>query len=146
MLNIVPKDNSILNGLEIMKMRNSKRGLDGSFSPNNYIGSKRNNKVGPIVGSVVGVFVALGMLTVIYFFCCLRSHTKLSTITWFPLPLHGGYSENMGRKGIRVATGSHASSRPSSLGRYLTFAEIQEATKIFDEILIPGIGGFGKVF
>ena len=81
MLNIVPKANSILNGLEIMKMRNSKRNLDGSFSPNSSIRSKRNNKVGPIVGSVVGVFVALGMLTVIYFFCCIRSHTKLSTIT-----------------------------------------------------------------
>ena len=82
MLNIVPKANAILNGLEIMNMRNSKRGLDGSFSPNSSIGSKRNSKVDPIVGSVAGVFVALGLLTMIYFFCCcLRSHTKLSTIT-----------------------------------------------------------------
>lgn len=139
--------NAILNGLEIMKMSNSKRSLDGSFSPNSSIGSKRNSKVGPIVGSVVGVFVALGLLTVIYFFCCCpRSHTKLSTITWLPLPLYGGHSETIGSKGSKVSAGSHASSGPSSLGRHFTFAEIQEATKSFDESLILGVGGFGKVF
>jgi serine/threonine protein kinase len=139
--------NAILNGLEIMKMSNSKRSLDGSFSPNISIRSKRNSKVGPIVGSVVGVFVALGLLTVIYFFCChRRSHTKLSTITWLPLPLHGGHSETIGSKGSKVSAGSHASCGPSNLGRNFTFAEIQEATKSFDESLILGVGGFGKVF
>jgi len=139
--------NAILNGLEIMKMSNSKRSLDGSFSPNSSIRSNKNSKVGPIVGSVVGVFVALGLLTVIYFFCChRRSHTKLSTITWLPLPLHGGHSETIGSKGSKVSAGSHASCGPSNLGRHFTFAEIQEATKSFDESLILGVGGFGKVF
>lgn len=139
--------NAILNGLEVMKISNSKRSLDGSFSPNSSISSKSNSKVGPIVGSVVGAFVAIGLLTVIYFFCCCRrSHTKLSTITWLPLPLHGGHSETIGSKGSKVSAGSHASSGPSNLGRHFTFAEIVEATKSFDESLILGVGGFGKVF
>lgn len=46
----------------------------------------------------------------------------------------------------KSGTGSYASSAPSSLGRFFTFAEIQEATSNFDENSILGVGGFGKVY
>uniref|UniRef100_A0A0C9RQL7 TSA: Wollemia nobilis Ref_Wollemi_Transcript_1758_3719 transcribed RNA sequence n=1 Tax=Wollemia nobilis TaxID=56998 RepID=A0A0C9RQL7_9CONI len=139
--------NAILNGLEIMKISNAQKSFAGSFSPNGITGGKKSKNVGLIVGSVVGVFAALGLLTVIYiFFCCSRSHTKDSTTSWLPLQLHGGNSETIGSKGSKVSAGSQASSGPSSLGRHFTFAEIQEATKNFDENLILGVGGFGKVY
>lgn len=143
MASVLP--NTILNGLEIMKMSNSNRSLDGPFPQNSSIRSNRNSKVGLIVGSVVGFFVALGLLMVIYFFCCCR-YQKLSTKPWLPLPLHGGHSETKGRKGSKVSAGSPASPGPSSLGLHFTFSEIEEATKNFDESLVLGVGGFGKVF
>ncbi|XP_057856835.2 receptor-like protein kinase THESEUS 1 [Cryptomeria japonica] len=137
--------NAVLNGLEIMKMSNSDMSLAGSFSPNDSKTEKKKSKVGPIVGSVAGAFAALGLLTVIYMvFKCRKSHTKSTSTTWLPLPLHGGNSETIGSKESKQSTGSHGSS--ASLGRHFTFAEIQEATKNFDETLILGVGGFGKVF
>ena len=104
-----------------MKMSNSKKSLDGPFPQNNSIRSNRNSKFGLIVGSVVGFFVALGLLMVIYFFCCRRSQ-KLSTKPWLPLPLHGGHSGTKGCKGRKVSAGSLASPGPSSLGQHFTFS------------------------
>jgi serine/threonine protein kinase len=49
----------------------------------------------------------------------------------------------------KSGTGSYISSSAagsSSLGRYFTFAELQEATNNFDESWILGVGGFGKVY
>ncbi|XP_057828994.2 receptor-like protein kinase FERONIA, partial [Cryptomeria japonica] len=46
----------------------------------------------------------------------------------------------------RSSGGSYVSSATSSLCRHFKFAEIQEATKQFDESRILGVGGFGKVY
>ncbi|KAI4320003.1 hypothetical protein MLD38_033531 [Melastoma candidum] len=43
-------------------------------------------------------------------------------------------------------TGSYASSLPSNLCRHFSFAEIKSATKNFNDTLLLGVGGFGKVY
>uniref|UniRef100_A0A0C9QVS9 TSA: Wollemia nobilis Ref_Wollemi_Transcript_5197_3783 transcribed RNA sequence n=1 Tax=Wollemia nobilis TaxID=56998 RepID=A0A0C9QVS9_9CONI len=146
-------DNAILNGLEILKMSNDAGSLDGPYSVNGVIPgeSKSSTKVGPIVGSVVGAVVALGLMVAGYcYFWNPKSKTKHSPPAWLPLPLHGGNSHSMGSKvsttSHKSGTGSYVSSAPSNLGRYFTFAEIQEATNKFDESLLLGVGGFGKVY
>ncbi|KAG0501404.1 hypothetical protein HPP92_001476 [Vanilla planifolia] len=45
-----------------------------------------------------------------------------------------------------TTTGSYASSLPSNLCRHFSFAEIEAATGKFDEALLLGVGGFGKVY
>ncbi|KAH9326859.1 hypothetical protein KI387_007037, partial [Taxus chinensis] len=137
--------NAIMNGLEIIKMSNEAGSLDGPYSVNGLI-------VGPIVGSVVGVAAALGLLAGGYY-CFLRSpksKSKNSPPAWLPLPFHGGNFHSMGSKvsttSHKSGTGSYVSSAQSNLGRYFTFAEIQEATNKFDDILLLGVRGFGKVY
>lgn len=146
--------NAILNGLEIMKISNPAGSLDGPYpvdgnSPVDSKGKKGN--MGPIIGSVVGASAALGLLAAGYcMFIRPKSKSKCSPPAWLPLPLHGGNSETMASKvstgSHKSGTGSYVSSAPSSLGRFFTFAEIQEATNNFDENLILGVGGFGKVY
>ncbi|RRT35937.1 hypothetical protein B296_00052919 [Ensete ventricosum] len=47
----------------------------------------------------------------------------------------------------KLSARSFASSGPSlGIGQLLAFSEIQEVTKNFDESLVVGIGGFGKVY
>lgn len=58
---------------------------------------------------------------------------------WSPLPLF-----RKSRSGTTAA--SHASSLPSDLCHHFSFAEIKTATDDFDESLLLGDGGFGKVY
>eukprot|EP00249_Psilotum_nudum_P018660 c26906_g2_i1 orf=734-3301(-) len=146
----VNNNNAILNGLEIWKLNNSAGSLDGiaGFLPH----SRSKGKIGLIVGMVLGAAVAILFLSVGFLlFCHQKSkETKLSSPGWLPLPIHGGNSASMGSKistaSHKSGTGSCVSSAPSSLGRYFTFAEIQDATNNFDEALVLGVGGFGKVY
>ncbi|KAJ6922669.1 FERONIA receptor-like kinase [Populus alba x Populus x berolinensis] len=63
---------------------------------------------------------------------------------WLPLSLYGN-SHSAGSAKTNT-TGSYASSLPSNLCRHFSFAEIKAATNNFDEALILGVGGFGKVY
>lgn len=145
--------NAILNGLEILKISNDAGSMDGPYSVNGVIpgASKSGSKVGPIVGSVVGFAALLGLLATIYYlFCNPKSKSKYSHPAWLPLPLYGGNSHSMGSKvsatSHKSSSRSYVSSAPSNLGRYFTFAEILQATTKFDENLLLGVGGFGKVY
>ncbi|GLJ30686.1 hypothetical protein SUGI_0607670 [Cryptomeria japonica] len=156
---------SILNGLELFKLNDSAGNLagpnpvanidnQGSDTVVNTPSSSHNSSSkGPVIGAVAGGVAVLGLI--IALFCFVRRRRGSSSggdkpSGWLPLPLYGGNSHTMGSK-LSIAsgksgTGSYVSSAPSSFCRHFTFAEIQEATKNFDESRILGVGGFGKVY
>ncbi|XXG54829.1 hypothetical protein AAC387_Pa03g2612 [Persea americana] len=135
--------NAILNGLEIMKLSNSVDSFDNSFTAN-FISPKAPKKKKSVllpIAACLGASAILGVITTIYCCCFYLRKEPSRTLTWVPLPTHAGHSET------KISTGSHGSSAPSlGLGRVLPFLEIQEATKNFNESLVLGVGGFGKVY
>ncbi|GLT93113.1 hypothetical protein SLE2022_109180 [Rubroshorea leprosula] len=136
--------NAILNGLEIMKMSNPSQSLDGDLGVlyNNSKNSEKKKWVVLAISCISAGFVVL-VVILLAFFLYLK-HPKKSedpTSTWLPLPTHVGNSDS------KVSICSFASTAQShGLGRILSFSEIREATKNFDESLVLGVGGFGKVY
>ncbi|KAJ8440243.1 hypothetical protein Cgig2_024008 [Carnegiea gigantea] len=135
---------AILNGLEIMKMSDSKNSLDGPgvVLPSSKTSSK--TEVGVLIGATGGG-VSLLVLAVLLLIFCTRRRKKLTqghSKTWIPLSLTRGTSHTMGSKYSNGTVTSVA----SNLGYRIPFAAVQEATNYFDESWVIGIGGFGKVY
>lgn len=154
---------AILNGVEIFKISDPKSNLAG---PNPIPGPKQNvvdptralpthrsnskNQKAIIAGGVSGGVI----LALVIGFCVVaasrrRRHGKDTSTSdgpsgWLPLSLYGN-SHSAGSAKTNT-TGSYASSLPSNLCRHFSFAEIKAATKNFDEALVLGVGGFGKVY
>ncbi|OVA20192.1 Protein kinase domain [Macleaya cordata] len=148
--NMADVTNAIMNGLEIMKISNDANSLHG-FSPVEHLlpKSSKKSKIWIIVGLVVGIVGALAL--VVFCYCCMisrRSKTPHQGHPWLSLPLYGN-SQTM-TKGSTISqksgTASCISLASSNLGRFFMFQEIMEATNKFDENLLLGVGGFGRVY
>ncbi|XP_052206430.1 receptor-like protein kinase THESEUS 1 [Diospyros lotus] len=143
--------NAILNGLEVMKVSNEARSLDG-LSPVEHlvpVSPSENNKVGIVVGSIVGAVAAMAFIGFCY--CCFvsrRSKTTQQGHTWRPLPLYGNSQTmtKMSTASRKSGTASCISLTSTDLGRFFTFQEIMDATNKFDEGMLLGVGGFGRVY
>ncbi|XP_048327068.1 receptor-like protein kinase THESEUS 1 [Ziziphus jujuba] len=144
---------AILNGLEVMKISNEVNSLDGFSSVKNLHPSSpsKNNKIVIIVGCVVGSVVAVALIGL--FYCCLAARKAKDTNNnqghpWLPLPLYGNSQTmtKMSTTSQKSATGSCISLASSNLGRFFMFQEILDATNKFDESLLLGVGGFGRVY
>ncbi|KAK9152610.1 hypothetical protein Sjap_000090 [Stephania japonica] len=143
--------NAILNGLEIIKISNNARSLDGSSSVESVLPKmpSRKSKLGIIIGLVVGFAVAVVLLAL--FYCCMVSRrSKDSPLghPWLPLPLYGN-SQTITKGSMtsqKSGTASCISLASANLGRIFLFQEIMDATKKFDESLVIGVGGFGRVY
>lgn len=139
-----PYPNAILNGLEIMKMNNSRGSLTGSdlVAPGSRPGSKKNT--GMVVGASVGVVVLVGLL-IVGFLIFMRKRRKTDRLNqsklWVPISMNGT-SHTMGTKYSKNTVTSIA----SNVSYRCPFAAVQEATNNFDESWVIGIGGFGKVY
>ncbi|RZC58576.1 hypothetical protein C5167_005898 [Papaver somniferum] len=151
--------NAILNGLEVMKISNEAGSLDGLFAVDGtFVGPSRGvttMKIIAGVGLLMGVTAMLLLASVF-----VRWHKrpndweKCNSFSSWLLPLHASHSSFMSSKSGSHQFGSNKSksgyssffSSALGLGRYFTFAEIQEATKNFDENAVVGVGGFGKVY
>lgn len=146
---------AILNGIEIWKLNTTQGSLATGVGIAAPAGDGGSSNTKAIAGAGVGGAVAIVLVAALIFFCCYKKKTKglapaqskkHAPPAWLPLP-HHGMSNTMSTASYKSGTGSYVSTvQGSNLGRYFTFAELQEATNNFDESLILGVGGFGKVF
>lgn len=127
---------AILNGLEIMKISDSRRSLDEPSGLHSKKGS--NVKVGLIAGLVAGLLVLVVLATLVIVLCRRRRSA---------LVRHLKEEENFSANGreSNYIIGSVAFSNSKISYRY-PLAAIQEATGHFSESLVIGLGGFGKVY
>ncbi|XP_041012720.1 receptor-like protein kinase HERK 1 [Juglans microcarpa x Juglans regia] len=133
-----PMPNAILNGLEVMKISNSKGSLDVLDSDLKK-GSKM--KVGVIVGLAVGIFTAV-IVAISLFVLCRRRRRKYAHVN------HSKAEGNFATGGMvtKYSNNGAAISSSSKTGYRFPFVAIQEATDYFSESLVVGVGGFGKVY
>ncbi|KAL1816930.1 hypothetical protein DCAR_0521342 [Daucus carota subsp. sativus] len=155
-------NDAILNGVEIFKINGTTGILAGPnpipapeqerIDPSPRRSSSRSgdsNKSAVIGGSIGGTIAVLLIVGLLVCFLARRHRQRKDSSAsdgpsgWLPLSLYGN-SHSSGSK--TTTTGSYASSLPSTLCRHFSFAEIKAATKNFDEALILGVGGFGKVY
>ncbi|KAL9231664.1 hypothetical protein vseg_006861 [Gypsophila vaccaria] len=137
--------NAILNGVEVFKLNNTARSLDGEFGPDGKASDGAGKQAVAAVGFAMmfGAAVGLGAMVVKWHKRPQDWQRRNSFSSWL-LPLHAGDSTMLGKSNY----GSHRSSIFSTggLGRKFTFEEIKESTKNFEASGIIGVGGFGNVY
>ncbi|CAH9124407.1 unnamed protein product [Cuscuta epithymum] len=137
--------NAILNGLEVYRMNNSVGSLDGEYGVDGRAadGHSAGGKTAAAVGFAMmfGAFVGLGAMAAKWQKRPQNWQRRQSFSSWL-LPIHAGDSTFMSSK-----SKSHQFySSSTGLGRFFSFAELQEATKNWDPKEIVGVGGFGNVY
>ncbi|XP_073148172.1 receptor-like protein kinase FERONIA [Henckelia pumila] len=149
---------AILNGLEIFKINGSNGNLAGpnpaprpqplvDTSQSSGSDQSKNHKAiigGAVGGGLVTLLVAGLIACIVSHRCHMHKKDPSTSDGWLPLSLYGNSHSSGSAK--TTTTGSHSSSRPSNLCRHFSFAEIKAATNDFDEALLLGVGGFGKVY
>lgn len=141
--------NVIMNALEIMKISNEARSLNGLLSVETLLESPpKKNKMSIIICSVVGSVAALALTGLCFFyFVARRPKSSHEGNSWLRPPLYGNSLtvSKMSTSG-KSGTASCISLASSNLGRIFLFQEIMDATNKFDENLLLGVGGFGRVY
>ncbi|EEF37337.1 kinase, putative [Ricinus communis] len=125
---------AILNGLEIMKISNSKDSLDilDSVSVENS-----KSRVILIVGLAVGLSILIVFTLILFLLCRRKRLAHLKAENHFAM--NGGDTESKFSNGATIFS-------TSKFGYRFPFGAIQEATDNFSESLVLGVGGFGKVY
>ncbi|KAG0476679.1 hypothetical protein HPP92_013520 [Vanilla planifolia] len=150
---------SILNGMEIFKLSDSSGNLAGpnpkpspmledemQMTPQEFQSEGKGHMIGGAAGGAAAVGLVFALCIAVY-------HRKRRTISsdtgasgW--LPLYGN-SHTTGSKSTfsgKSCASSHLSTMAACLCRHFSIQEIKQGTKNFDESLVIGVGGFGKVY
>ncbi|XP_010509028.1 PREDICTED: probable receptor-like protein kinase At2g39360 [Camelina sativa] len=132
---------SFINGFEIMKLSNDKRSLD-AFDAVSPDGSSRNKSSNPsmalIAGLAAALCVALLFGVVISWWCIRRRRRRNREMQ----TVHSRGDEQVKKN----ETGESLIFSSSKIGYRYPLALIKEATDDFNESLVVGVGGFGKVY
>ncbi|WVZ97382.1 hypothetical protein U9M48_042924 [Paspalum notatum var. saurae] len=153
---------AILNGLEIFKMSDNSGNLAGpNPDPSKMLEeaemeitegkfkAKPSSLKAVVIGGAAGGAAAFGIVAAI---CVVAYHSKKRRALgssashssgW--LPVYGGNSHTNTSKS---SGGKSVALNPNitAMCRHFSFQEIKGATKSFDESLVIGVGGFGKVY
>nr|GEW12489.1 receptor-like protein kinase HERK 1 [Tanacetum cinerariifolium] len=124
---------SILNGLEIMKISNSKGNLDEIDTQTKSLTLKSKKKVWIIATAVGGALFFVVLLGCLFFIINRRNRRLKSKQVY------------LGTNGNNYVDES-AMFSISKLGYRYSLIAVQEATDRFSESLVVGVGGFGKVY
>ncbi|KAL4281763.1 hypothetical protein GQ457_03G043180 [Hibiscus cannabinus] len=144
---------ALLNGLEIFKL--SRNGNLAHVQRYDSTGSSNHpSKLWVLwVGIAAGVAsVAIIAIAVIRIICFCKKQgkesgdTKNNTPGWRPLFLHGSILNSSANAKRSSRLQNPSGSISTGVGKQFTLAEIRAATNNFDESLVIGVGGFGKVF
>ena len=149
---------SLLNGLEVFKISNSDKSLAGpNPTPSEMMvkaeearafASDTTKSSTSVIGVSAGGVAAAGLAAAIFLVLYQRknrvSRTEARTNSW--LPLYGNSHSTSKSTISGPSTSSHVSTMAASLCRHFSLPEIKNATKNFDENLVIGVGGFGKVY
>ncbi|KAI6683160.1 hypothetical protein NL676_029073 [Syzygium grande] len=152
--------NAILNGVEILKMSNSARSLDGDLTAGSSKGpGPRTNKI----KIFAAIALATGITAMVLLAKTFLGQKKKRHQSWNHMKSFSSWSSplNNSKAHLLSSRTSYRSSFLSSsksksglssffasagFGRLFTFKELQEATQNFDEKAVIGVGGFGKVY
>ncbi|KAJ8555962.1 hypothetical protein K7X08_022720 [Anisodus acutangulus] len=140
--------NAIMNGLEIMKISNDARSLSGVQPVETLLVlPHKKNKIGIILGFALG---ASAVLSLIVLGCCCfiarRSKTSNQGHSWMPSLYGNSLTLTKTTLSRKSGTASCISLASTNVGRFFSFQEIMDATNKFDESLLLGVGGFGRVY
>ncbi|KAL1543639.1 receptor-like protein kinase FERONIA [Salvia divinorum] len=142
---------AVLNGLEIFKINDSRGNLGGPNPTRTQLESdvptskppSRNHSAAIGGGVGAGAAALLVVVLVVILVACRRRKTAAGEDEgWLTLSKYGN-SPPLFSTTTTTTTGS---SLPSGLCRHFSIAEIKAATNDFDEALLLGLGGFGKVY
>ncbi|KAI3708453.1 hypothetical protein L2E82_37623 [Cichorium intybus] len=130
--------NAILNGLEILKISNGAKSFDGADPVVDLVVSPaKKKKIWVVLAAVLGAVVAVVVIVsvVCYRYIAGRgSKPKPDQMKpWLP-------------HSITITNKSTISLTSCNLGKTFSFQEIMDATNKFDESLLLGVGGFGRVY
>ncbi|KAF0902395.1 hypothetical protein E2562_016234 [Oryza meyeriana var. granulata] len=138
---------ALLSGVEVLKMSNSVGSLDGEFGVDGKKaddGSGSRKAVAAVgFAMMFGAFAGLGAMAVKWYKRPQDWERRNSFSSWL-LPIHTGQSFTTSKGGSSKS--GYTFSSTLGLGRFFSFAEIQAATKNFEESAIIGVGGFGNVY
>ncbi|KAK3124433.1 hypothetical protein QOZ80_7BG0586470 [Eleusine coracana subsp. coracana] len=149
---------ALLNGMEIFKV--SRNGVLGhpTMKIEDISGGTMKPKRSPkwvLIGAAAGLVIFASIAGAVYICFYMRrkkntssdkaSQAKDNPPGWKPLALHGtaAMAKNSRSSPTLRTAGTFGSCR---MGRQFSIAEIRAATMDFDESLVIGVGGFGKVY
>ncbi|KAL6619490.1 hypothetical protein ACP70R_034629 [Stipagrostis hirtigluma subsp. patula] len=152
---------AVLNGLEIFKISDASGNLAGpNPDPSKLLEEAELEMKGKfkekpslrasVIGGAAGGAAAFGIVAAI---CIVVHHSKkrraLGTSVshssgW--LPVYGGASQTNASKSSGGKSAAVLNPNITAMCRHFSFHEIKTATKHFDESLVIGVGGFGKVY